>query len=98
MKECSKETLEKATNSIYDRFSPFQSLAYWLVSSHFFFVSIYIQLFLNVYMACSCTIYYRFDLIQDYETKLGKLSKLSRTDYNSVSGCCHTKKQLEANE
>ncbi|KAG7595353.1 HhH-GPD domain [Arabidopsis thaliana x Arabidopsis arenosa] len=68
MKECSKETLEKAAKSIYDRFSPFQSLAYW------------------------------FDLIQDYETKLGKLSKLSRTDYNSVSGSCHTKKQLEANE
>ncbi|XP_010468777.1 PREDICTED: uncharacterized protein LOC104748896 [Camelina sativa] len=64
--ECSKETLEKAAQSFYDRFSPFQCLAYW------------------------------FDLIQNYETKLGKLSKLSPSDYNSVSGCCHMK-QLKAN-
>ncbi|CAN7047584.1 unnamed protein product [Brassica rapa subsp. trilocularis] len=27
--ECSKETLETAAQSFYDRFSPFQSLAYW---------------------------------------------------------------------
>lgn len=49
MKECSKETLEKATNSIYDRFSPFQSLAYWLVSSLFFSKHIYIVVFECLY-------------------------------------------------
>ncbi|KAL0803149.1 hypothetical protein Bca101_058325 [Brassica carinata] len=63
--ECSKETLETAAQSFYDRFSPFQSLAYW------------------------------FDLIQNYETKLGKLSELSQLDYKSVSGCSHMK-QLKA--
>lgn len=42
MEDCSKETLEKATQSFYDRFSPFQCLAYWLVSSLFinFLISI----------------------------------------------------------
>nr|VDD35065.1 unnamed protein product [Brassica oleracea] len=63
--ECSKETLETAAQSFYDRFSPFQSLAYW------------------------------FDLIQNYETKLGKLSELNQLDYKSVSGCSHMK-QLKA--
>lgn len=38
---------------------------------------------------------YRFDLIQNYETKLGKLSELSQLDYKSVSGCSHMK-QLKA--
>ncbi|KAG2314014.1 hypothetical protein Bca52824_017136 [Brassica carinata] len=48
--EYSKETLETAAQSFYDRFSPFQ-----------------------------------FNLIQNYETKLGKLSELSQLDYKSVS-------------
>ncbi|KAL1222734.1 hypothetical protein V5N11_002425 [Cardamine amara subsp. amara] len=65
MEECSKETLENASQSFYDRFSPFQTLAYW------------------------------FDLTQNYETKLGKLSELSHTDYSSVSGCCHMKQLKE---
>ncbi|KAF8090861.1 hypothetical protein N665_0463s0020 [Sinapis alba] len=63
--ECSKEMLETAAQSFYDRFSPFQSLAYW------------------------------FDLIQNYETKLGKLSELSQLEYKSVSGCSQMK-QLKA--
>ncbi|KAL0736814.1 hypothetical protein Bca4012_013024 [Brassica carinata] len=60
-----RETLETTAQSFYDRFFPFQSLAYW------------------------------FDLIQNYETKLGKLSELSQLDYKSVSGCSHIK-QLKA--
>ncbi|CAH2065823.1 unnamed protein product [Thlaspi arvense] len=63
--ECSKETLEKVAQSFYERYSPFQSLAYW------------------------------FDLIQNYETKLGKLSELSHCDYKRVGGCSFVK-QLKA--
>lgn len=87
--ECSKETLETAAQSFYDRFSPFQCLAYWFASSILKFLK-HIQFF-YIYIYVSFYTIYRFDLIQNYETKLGKLSELSQLDYKSVSGCSHMK-------
>ncbi|VVA92865.1 unnamed protein product [Arabis nemorensis] len=63
--ECSKVTIVKEAQLFYNRYSSFQSLAYW------------------------------FDLIQNYEAKHGKLSELSRSDYNRVGGCSYMN-QLKA--
>lgn len=89
--ESSKETLDTAAQSFYDKFSPFQSLAYWFASSILKILK-HIQFLLYLFIYASSYTIYRFDLIQNYETTLGKLSELSPLDYKSVSGSSHMKR------
>ncbi|EEF47990.1 conserved hypothetical protein [Ricinus communis] len=62
---CTSKTIEKDVKEIYDKYEPFQCLAYWL------------------------------ELLNDYEKRVGKLSKLPYSSYQMVTGSIN---QLEMAE
>lgn len=88
------EAVQQYVKDIYDKYAPFQSLAYWYIyvsSSPYYYYYLIFSLILNFdFSAKSFLIFFlffiiRFELLEYYEEKFGKLSELPNSSYHVVT-------------